>query len=146
MAYEREIKQKIGFVFENMVFYESVSIEKMTDIIRPFYNQWDEKKYEKYIRLFDLDEKKKIRELSKGMRTKYALALALCRGAELLIMDEPTAGLDPVFRRELLDILQEIMWLPSLPYCWCRSRSTERARGSREPSFLNSSFAIRYFF
>jgi ABC-2 type transport system ATP-binding protein len=62
-----------------------------------------------YIRRFDLDERKKIKELSRGMRTKYALTLALSHRAELLIMDEPTAGLDPVFRRELLDILQDVM-------------------------------------
>ena len=52
---------------------------------------------------------KKIKELSKGMKTKYSLALALSHGAELLIMDEPTSGLDPIFRRELLDILYEVI-------------------------------------
>ncbi len=107
--HEREIKQRIGFVHDQPVYYEQLSIQQMTGLIRPFYARWDEGKYQGYIRRFDLDPAKKIRELSKGMKTKYSLALALCHGAELLIMDEPTSGLDPVFRRELLDILYEVI-------------------------------------
>lgn len=109
IAFEREVKQRIGFVYDESVFYEQLSIEHMTSLIRPFYRQWNQPLYEDYIRRFDLNPKQKIKTLSKGMRTKYALALALSHGAELLIMDEPTAGLDPVFRREMLDILLEVM-------------------------------------
>ena len=109
IQFERQIKQRISFVYDESVYYEQLPIRAMTNIIRPFYDKWDQAKYEDYLKRFELDEKKKIKELSKGMRTKYALALALSRHAELLIMDEPTAGLDPVFRRELLDILQDIL-------------------------------------
>ena len=109
IAFEREVKQRIGFVYDESVFYEQLSIEHMTSLIRPFYRQWNQPLYEDYIRRFDLNPRQKIKTLSKGMRTKYALALALSHGAELLIMDEPTAGLDPVFRREMLDILLEVM-------------------------------------
>ena len=106
---EREVKQRIGFVHDQSVFYERLSIQQMTGLLRPFYQRWDEGKYQQYIRQFGLDPDKKIKDLSKGMKTKYSLALALSHGAELLIMDEPTSGLDPVFRRELLDILYEVI-------------------------------------
>ncbi len=111
VAYEREIKQRIGFVHDQPVYYEQLSIKQMTGLLRPFYECWDEGKYQDYIKRFDLNPAKKIKELSKGMKTKYSLALALSHGAELLIMDEPTSGLDPIFRRELLDILYEVIQL-----------------------------------
>jgi ABC-2 type transport system ATP-binding protein len=58
---------------------------------------------------FELPLKKKVKKLSQGMQTKFALALALSHGAELLILDEPTTGLDPVFRRELLHGLSDLL-------------------------------------
>ena len=109
IQFERDIKQRIGFVYDEPVFYEQLSMKRMTGLVRPFYEKWNQGQYEDYLRRFELDENQKLKTLSKGMRTKYALALALSHGAELLIMDEPTAGLDPVFRRELLDILLEVM-------------------------------------
>jgi ABC-2 type transport system ATP-binding protein len=51
----------------------------------------------------------RIKKLSKGMKTKYSLALALSHNADLIIMDEPTSGLDPIFRKEILDILYDII-------------------------------------
>ncbi len=109
VQFEREIKQRIGFVYDEPVFYEQLSLRQMTSLISPFYNLWDQNLHESYLKRFDLDNTQKIKTLSKGMRTKYALSLALSHGAEILIMDEPTAGLDPIFRRELLDILMDIM-------------------------------------
>ncbi len=109
VRFEREIKQRVGIVYDEPVFYEQLSMRRMTGLIRPFYTKWNQAQYEGYLRRFDLNETQKIKTLSKGMRAKYALALALSHGAELLIMDEPTSGLDPVFRREMLDLLLEVM-------------------------------------
>ncbi len=109
VLHEREIKQRIGFVFDEPVYYENLSIRQMSSLIAPFYQQWNQPLFEDYLRRFELNQEQKIKTLSKGMRTKYALAVALSHGAELLIMDEPTAGLDPIFRRELLDILLDVM-------------------------------------
>ncbi|NLE20745.1 MAG: ABC transporter ATP-binding protein, partial [Clostridiales bacterium] len=109
VKFEREIKQRVGIVYDEPVFYEQLSMRRMTGLIRPFYTRWNQAQYEGYLKRFDLDETQKIKTLSKGMRAKYALALALSHGAELLIMDEPTSGLDPVFRREMLDLLLEVM-------------------------------------
>ncbi|MBC2580042.1 ATP-binding cassette domain-containing protein [Clostridium sp. DJ247] len=106
---EKDIKQRIGFVYDENYFYEELSLVEMKDIIAPFYKYWDNKTFDKYISDFNLSKKKKIKDLSKGMKMKYSLAIALSHGAELIIMDEPTSGLDPVFRSELLDILYSII-------------------------------------
>lgn len=106
---EKEVKSKIGFVYDENYYYEDLTIKDMKNILAPFYANWDNKVYDKYIKDFNLPSNKKIKELSKGMKMKFSLAIALSHKAELIIMDEPTAGLDPVFRSELLDILYGII-------------------------------------
>ena len=106
---EKKVKSKIGFVYDENYYYEDLTIKDMKNVLAPFYTNWDNKVYDKYIKDFNLPSNKKIKELSKGMKMKFSLAIALSHKAELIIMDEPTAGLDPVFRRELLDILYGII-------------------------------------
>lgn len=106
---EKEIKDKIGFVYDENYYYEELSMEKMKKIIAPFYSKWDENAFSEYMKEFDLDPKKKIKTLSKGMKMKFSLAIALSHNAELIIMDEPTSGLDPIFRHEILDILYSLI-------------------------------------
>ncbi|WP_435921135.1 ABC transporter ATP-binding protein [Paenibacillus sp. DYY-L-2] len=100
-----DYKEKIGYISDENIFYEYLTMEQMKRIIAPFYTDWDEELYRKYMDLFELSPRKKIKDCSKGMKMKYSIALALSHHPSLLIMDEPTAGLDPVFRRELLDLL-----------------------------------------
>lgn len=109
IKFEKEIKDKIGFVYDENYYYENLTIEQMKNIVAPFYSQWDDHKFNYYIREFDLKLKSKIKTLSKGMKMKFSLAIALSHNADLIIMDEPTSGLDPVFRREILDILYSII-------------------------------------
>ena len=109
IKYEKEIKNHIGFVYDENHFYEELTLREMKTIIAPFYKTWDEKIFDKYMKIFELPLDKKIKELSKGMKMKFSLAIALSHDAKLLIMDEPTSGLDPIFRSELLDILREII-------------------------------------
>jgi len=109
IQHEVEIKDRIGFVYDHPPFYDHLSLEKMKSIIAPFYTNWDEVLFRRYISEFELPLKKKIETLSRGMRMKYALTIALSHHAELIIMDEPTSGLDPVFRRELLEILSGLI-------------------------------------
>ncbi|GAA0123198.1 MAG: ABC transporter ATP-binding protein [Clostridium argentinense] len=106
---EREIKERIGFVYDDSYFYEDLTCESMKKIIAPFYKTWDEKLYKKYMDEFSLPRDKKIKELSKGMRMKYSIILALSHNAELIIMDEPTSGLDPIVRAEILDVFRDII-------------------------------------
>lgn len=104
-----KIKERIGFVYDDNHFYEELTIKEMKNIIRPFYSQWEESTFNKYVKDFSLPMDKKINELSKGMKMKFSLAIALSHQAELLIMDEPTSGLDPLVRTELLDVLQTLI-------------------------------------
>lgn len=106
---EREMKNRIGIVFDEGYFYEELSLMEMKSTIAPAYSNWDEAVFRKYIAQFGLKLNQKISELSKGMRMKYAIALALSHHADLLIMDEPTSGLDPLVRSELMDILLDFM-------------------------------------
>lgn len=109
IKFEKEIKDRIGFVYDDLYFYENLTIEEMKEIIAPFYSKWDDEQFYKYLKEFSLYSDKKIKELSKGMKMKFSLAIALSHHADFIIMDEPTAGLDPIVRRELLDILYNIM-------------------------------------
>ncbi|NLI89108.1 MAG: ABC transporter ATP-binding protein [Epulopiscium sp.] len=109
LKYEKEIKDRIGFVYDENYYYEDLSIKQMKNIVASFYSQWDDRKFNNYIKEFNLNPRAKIKTLSKGMKMKFSLAVALSHNAQLIIMDEPTSGLDPVFRREILDILHEII-------------------------------------
>lgn len=104
---EQEIKNRIGFVFDENYYYEELTVSEMKWVVARLYQKWDEKAYKYYLEKFELPPDKKIKELSKGMKMKFSLAIALSHNAELLIMDEPTSGLDPLIRSEFLDILSE---------------------------------------
>ena len=106
---ERECKQQMGIVFGGIDFYPLKKLSVITAVTRKFYLEWDQQKYQKYMKHFQLEEGKKFKELSNGMKVKYLLALALSHHAQLLILDEPTSGLDPVSREELLYIFRQIV-------------------------------------
>ncbi len=109
LKYEQEIKNKIGFVYDENNYYEELTVSEMKWVVAPFYKTWNEKSFQKYINEFQLPVKKKIKDLSKGMKMKFSLTMALSHNADLLIMDEPTSGLDPLVRSELLEILSQII-------------------------------------
>ena len=106
---EKKIKDRIGIVLDDGCFYEELSLAEMKSIISSAYTEWSEQDFKRYMDMFSLDPKQKINTLSKGMKMKYALALALSHNAELLIMDEPTNGLDPLVRSQLLKVLADYM-------------------------------------
>lgn len=106
---EKEIKNRIGVVFDENHFYEELTLSDNGRIIAPFYSHWNHETFKRRLKGFGLNPKQKLKKLSKGMKMKFALATALAHDAELLIMDEPTAGLDPVFRSELLDSLTDFI-------------------------------------
>ncbi|WP_107923799.1 ABC transporter ATP-binding protein [Lysinibacillus parviboronicapiens] len=109
MQHEKEIKQRIGFVYDENIFYENLTLKEMKKIIQPAYKNWDDKAFQYFVDQFELPLNKKMKTLSKGMKMKASLTFALAHHAELIIMDEPTSGLDPIFRRELLNILHDLM-------------------------------------
>lgn len=104
--HEREIKKRIGFAGGEVDYYKKKRIKDILAITKQFYENWDDKTCNKYMKMFSLDENKTPSELSSGMKVKLNLVVALSHGAELLILDEPTSGLDPVSRDELLEIFK----------------------------------------
>lgn len=104
---EREVKERIGFVYDENHYYEELTVLEMKRIVAPCYRNWDEATFTHYLHYFELPLRRKIKELSKGMKMKFALTIALSHHPDLIIMDEPTSGLDPIVRSELLEILTE---------------------------------------
>lgn len=104
---EIRAKQQVGFVMEHP-FFERMSLNRNASMLSRFYPSFDSNLFESYMKRFELDASKEYGQLSKGMQTKFQLSFALARKPKLLIMDEPTGGLDPIFRREFLTILQEV--------------------------------------
>ncbi|MCF6268432.1 MAG: ABC transporter ATP-binding protein [Melioribacteraceae bacterium] len=102
-------KLDIGYVGDKHVFYENWTGQKNLEFLRQFYPDWDNQFTNELIKRFEIPIEKKAKELSTGNRVKLSLIGALAHRPKLLILDEPTAGLDPVVRTELLDILFEVV-------------------------------------
>ncbi|GIO27385.1 hypothetical protein J43TS3_19960 [Ornithinibacillus bavariensis] len=95
--HEKEIKGRIGFVYDGNVFFEGMNLKDIKRIVAPAYKNWDDTLFYRYMEQFELPLNKAMKTFSKGMQMKASLAIALSHHAELIIMDEPTAGLDPIF-------------------------------------------------
>ena len=98
-------KRHIGYVSQEQFFYPWMTCRSLGRFVGRFYPDWDGHWFDTLMGRFDLPKKRKIGQLSQGMRVKLALALALAPRPRVLILDEPTAGLDPAARREFLEIL-----------------------------------------
>jgi ABC-2 type transport system ATP-binding protein len=105
---ELAIKSDIGYV-SGESYYPKKTIREITKIVKRFFTNWDDALYQSLLKRFNLNEKKRIDELSKGMQLKYLITVALSHHAKLLILDEPTSGLDPVARDDLLAVFQSIV-------------------------------------
>ena len=108
-AHELELKASLGLAFGGVDYYPGVPLHRITDAYARFFAAWDWPAYRGYLARFELDDTKKVSQLSAGMKVKYALALALSHHARLLVLDEPTSGLDPISRDDLLDLFREII-------------------------------------
>ena len=106
---ERAVKERIGVVLEDGCFLNTMNARQVDTLMGKAYQNWNPEQFFGFIRRFGIDENKKIKDYSKGMRMKISIAAALSHGAELLLMDEPTSGLDPVVRDEVLDLFYDFM-------------------------------------
>ncbi len=102
-------KFDIGYVGDIHVFYENWSAAKNLKFLKQFYPNWSDKVVDDLVKRFEVPLDKKAKELSSGNRVKLSLVSALAHQPKLLLLDEPTAGLDPVVRTEVLDTLFEIL-------------------------------------
>lgn len=103
---EIQAKNEIGFVMDSSPFMKHYSLLENGDLFGKYYTEFDRNLYRSYLNRFHLEEEKALLSLSKGMETKFQLAFALAHKPKVLILDEPTDGLDPIYRREFLQLLQ----------------------------------------
>lgn len=104
---ENKIKQKIGFLVDECCFHSCLNAKDIRKIMRSIYTQWNDAEFNSLLKHFNVDSSKKISELSKGMKNKLMLAVAMSHSPSLLILDEVTSGLDPVVRDEILLLLKD---------------------------------------
>lgn len=102
---DREIKEQIGVVYDGNNYPEILSPKKLNRVMKDIYHSWNEHAFLNLLRKFSLPTDKLIKQFSKGMKMKLAIAVALSHNSKLLILDEATSGLDPVIRDDILDIL-----------------------------------------
>jgi ABC-2 type transport system ATP-binding protein len=100
------IKERVGFVSEDMALYAGKSLRWHMDLVASFHPGWDAARASELAARLDLDLDRPTRGFSRGQQVKALLLLALSRRAEVLILDEPTAGLDPLARLELMELLR----------------------------------------
>ena len=99
------VKAKIAYIPDDIFFYTQASIRDMAQFMRDMYPSFDAERYEKLSALFGLDEKRPMRKLSKGQQKQAAFQIAMAQRPELLVLDEPVDGLDPVMRRQVWSVL-----------------------------------------
>ena len=106
---EVAIKQRIGYVPESSVGHDELSAKSLGEFVSYWYPRWDQRLYQDLIERYKVDPDKRFGKLSKGMQRCLAFALALATGGELLLLDEPTVGVDPFARRQMLEDISRFM-------------------------------------
>ena len=105
-VYEKPaLKGKIAYIPDDVFYFLQASVQDMMRYYRGIYPTFDMERYEKLKEVFQLDEKTPIRRMSKGMQKQAAFWLALCQKPDLMVLDEPVDGLDPVMRRQVWSLL-----------------------------------------
>ncbi len=102
---QRHLRSRVGLVLDTCPFPSTLKVGQIEALVGPAHPTWDREKFAGFINRFGLDPKTKVKDLSRGMGMKLQLACALSHNAKLLVLDEATAGLDPMAREELLDEL-----------------------------------------
>lgn len=105
----KKLREDIGVVMDECCFPETINAKEINQCLRKVYHSWEESTYREFIERFSLPWNRPIKEYSKGMKMKLAIAAALAHSAKILILDEATSGLDPIVREEILDVFMDFI-------------------------------------
>ena len=105
----QRMKERIGVVFDTCAFPTDATVKDIALLGRTTYAAWDQPLFDSLAAAFELNRRKRVKQLSRGMGMKLSLAFALAHHPDLLILDEVTAGMDPVAREEVLEILRSFV-------------------------------------
>ncbi|MEG0854767.1 MAG: ABC transporter ATP-binding protein [Angelakisella sp.] len=106
---DSSLHEKIGVVFDELFVSDVLTVEQLGRIMQGMYRNWDMAQYHSLAKQMELPLDKPVKEFSRGMKMKAAIAIAMSHKAELLLLDEPTGGLDPIVRQEILDLFRDFM-------------------------------------
>lgn len=109
IEHEQEIKERLGIVFDETYFHSVLKPKQINKFMKDIYREWDREQFLNFLKKLKIPLDKQIKDFSRGMKMKLSIAAAMSHGADLLILDEPTGGLDPVVRSEILDLFLDFI-------------------------------------
>ena len=108
-AQNANIREDIGVVFDEGCFPDEINADNLKNSLKYIYKNWDSNVFDDYLKRFSIPNKKNMKDFSRGMKMKLAIAVALSHKAKLLVLDEATSGLDPIVREQILDVFMEFI-------------------------------------
>ena len=144
IEHDIECKKSIGFAVDECCFHNCLNAYNINNIMCGIYKEWDESKFMSYLSQFIIKPQKKISDLSKGMKSKLMLAIAMSHNPKFLILDEITSGLDPVIRDDILLILKDYVSKTNSSVLFSTHVTSDLDRIADEIAFLHEGNLIFY--
>lgn len=141
---EKEIKEDIGFVMDECCFHNCLSPNNIQKIMQKIYRNWDSSQYTQLLKNFQIVNTKKISEMSKGMKSKLMLAVAMSHHPKFLILDEITSGLDPVIRDDILMFLKDFVMNGENAVFFSTHITSDLDKVADDIAFLNNGQLVFY--